>query len=686
MGSQPNRLIHETSPYLLQHAHNPVDWYPWGPEALERARRENKPIVLSIGYSACHWCHVMEHESFEDDETAALMNEHFVSIKVDREERPDLDQIYQTAAQMFLGRGGGWPLTMFLTPDGRPFFAGTYFPPVDRYQLPGFKRVLEGLAQAYRDKSKEVAHNAEQIVAGLAQLSSHRASDKLLQPKTIDEAVTSLSRLFDPVYGGIGQAPKFPSTMVLSLMLRHAARTGEASVADPAVQTLRKMAEGGIYDQLGGGFHRYSVDAKWLVPHFEKMLYDNAQLLKAVVDVYRVTGDPLFERVARETAEYVLREMARPEGGFYSTQDADSEGEEGKFFVWTVQEVEALLGASDAKVFCNYYDVTAAGNFEGKNILHVDRPVKAVAKVLDRSEDEVRRILEDGRKTLFAVREKRIKPARDEKILTSWNGLMLTGMAEAYNVLGESRYLEAAQKTASFIRRDLTREGLLLATFKDGTAKLNAYLDDYAFLIQGLLDVYEADADPSWLSWSVELCETMIEQFWDDDAGGFFFTGRDHETLINRPKAGSDHSIPAGNAVAAMDLLRLFWMTEREDYLKKAEQTIRLFYDPMIENPYGYATFLAAFAFYLDKPREVVIVGDRGASETRSLLSRIHGLYQPNKVLMVADPASGDGRWIPSPIRGKTQKDGRPTVYVCRDFTCSPPAVEWEDIKKLILT
>src|SRR5437867_2040406 len=510
-----NRLIHETSPYLLQHAHNPVDWYPWGEKAFDKAKEENNPIRLSIGYSACHWCHVMEKESFESEAIAALMNEHFVNIKVDREERPDLDEIYMNAVQMLTGRGG-WPMTVFLTPERKPFFGGTYFPPEDRHGMPGFPKILQAVAQAYRDRPQDVQKSVEQILAALNRLTEISESAEPFFPDAIQKAADQLSPAYDPDYGGFGRAPKFPNAGLFDLFLRCYRSSKERRYLEMVTHTLTKTAEGGIYDHLGGGFHRYSVDEKWLVPHFEKMLYDNAQLIRIYVDVFRITQDPIFRRVVEETLTYLLREMLHSEGGFYSTQDADSEGEEGRFFVWEYDEVIKILGEETGEIFSRIYDVSELGNFEGKNILHPILQPEQAAKFFGKEIKEIENLIAEAKAKLLQEREKRVKPFRDEKILTSWNGLMLSGLAEAYKTIGEERYRKAAERTVEFIFAQMFREGYLLHTYRDGQAKLYGYLDDYAFLAGGLLDLYEATFDRSLLERAVHVTETMINEFWDD--------------------------------------------------------------------------------------------------------------------------------------------------------------------------
>jgi len=676
-----NRLIHESSPYLRQHAHNPVDWYAWGEDAFAAARRDGKPILLSVGYSACHWCHVMEHESFEDEDTARLMNELFVNIKVDREERPDVDHIYMNAVQMLTGRGG-WPMTMFLTPDGKPFYGGTYFPPEDRYGMPAFRRILLAVAQAYRDKPDDVQKTVGQLMEGLQRVEAATPSDHPLEPSLVQNAALALSRAYDETYGGIGQAPKFPNEAVFELFLRAARNSGTQRYLDMVLHTLRQMARGGIYDQLGGGFHRYSVDEHWLVPHFEKMLYDNAQLVPLYLAAYQLTGDDFFAGIATDTLAYVAREMRDPAGGFYSTQDADSEGEEGKFFLWDVAEVRRLLGDEVAEIVCRYWDVTEAGNFEQRNILHVTLDVAQLAKMFRREVDETRRILAAARASLFAVREQRIKPARDDKMLTAWNGLMISAFAKAAEALGNATHRQIAVDAVAFIEGTLQRGDRLLSTYKDGVAKLNGYLDDYAFFVQALLDVYELVQEPRYLERAAALTAAMLAHFWDAGAGGFFFTSDDHEALIVRSKPAFDGSIPSGNSVATRNLLRLYHYTERPDYLQRAEAVLRLYAAQVGQQPFGFANMLCAIDFYTQKPREIVLVGDPGAAATVALRQRIGRTYLPNRTLTVVDPARGTP--LPSLLQGKGQLDGKPTVYVCHNMTCSAPVTEWAQVEPLL--
>ncbi|NOT56750.1 MAG: thioredoxin domain-containing protein [Deltaproteobacteria bacterium] len=677
-----NRLSTETSPYLLQHAHNPVEWYPWGEAAFAKAKAENKPILLSVGYSACHWCHVMERESFEDEKIAGVMNELFINIKVDREERPDVDEIYMNAVQMLTGRGG-WPMTMFLTPDGKPFYGGTYFPPVDRHGLPAFPRVLAGVAQAYHQRPRDIANSTAQILANLEKLAHREESARPLQLDTLARVTANLVKHVDTTHGGLGGAPKFPNSTVFSLFLRQAHATGNARYVELTTHTLRKMAEGGVYDHLGGGFHRYSVDERWLVPHFEKMLYDNALLVPLYLQAYQMTGDAFFRQVAEEILAYVEREMLSPEGGFYSTQDADSEGVEGKFFVWSRDEVMRLLGEEVGELFCRYYDVTEVGNFEHQNIPHPILTLEQLAKLFRRDVGEVQRPMAEAKRKLFTVREERIKPGRDEKMLASWNGLMLSAFANAAQVLGHPRYVEIARRNAEFLWTRLHRDGRLLHSFKDGQARFNAYLDDYAFVAAALVDLYETTFERVYLDRARELTETLLAHFWDEQEGGFYFTSNDHEALISRSKSAFDGAVPSGNSMAVFVLLRLSYLTENPGYLEKAEKTLRLFYDAMEENPFGFSLMLAALDLSLRRPKEIVVLGDPRAEATQALLAQLHREFLPNKTVTCVDPNRAGH--IPSLLAGKTQVDGKLTVYVCHNFTCSLPVTEWRALKTLLL-
>ena len=664
-----NRLIRETSPYLLQHAHNPVAWYPWGEEAFEQAVAEDKPIFLSVGYAACHWCHVMAHECFEDPEIARIMNAHFVNVKVDREERPDVDEIYMNAVQVMTG-SGGWPMSVFLTPQGIPFYGGTYFPPRTRHNIPGFPHVLESVAKHYRERGDNVAEVANRLHAHLRQMTRMDALTDALGDADFEMAFQKIRANFDFQNGGFGTQPKFPNAMNLEVCLRTHLRTGNAEPLEMVTTTLEKMARGGIFDQLGGGFHRYSVDSRWLVPHFEKMLYDNALLARLYTQTYLVTKRPLFARIARSICEYAIREMTAPEGGFYSTQDADSEGEEGRFFVWTPQEVIALLGAEDGAAFCRHFDITARGNFEGKNIPNIP-----LAEEVDEA------AMARWRAVLFEAREKRVKPDRDEKIQASWNGLMISALSQAYRAFGEPAYLACAANAARFVlERMRTDGGLLLHAYCDGRARFNAYLDDYACLIVGLIDLYEARFDPSDLAAARDLMTVMIDQFWDDADGGFFYTGKDHEALIVRSKNPFDNATPSGNSTGAFALMRLSALLEREDWWAMAERVLHLFGRHLREIPSGFGNMVCALDLFLQRPVEVAILGDPARADTAELRDVVDQTWRPHVVLCGGDSASDA---IPL-LQNRGRVAGRATAYVCRNFSCSEPITDAGALRKLL--
>ncbi|HTY56256.1 MAG TPA: thioredoxin domain-containing protein [Candidatus Binataceae bacterium] len=678
---KPNRLVNEQSPYLRQHAYNPVDWYPWGDEALARAKAENKPILLSIGYSACHWCHVMERESFENEEIARLMNENFVCIKVDREERPDLDQIYMDAVQLFAGRGG-WPLTMFLTPEGKPFFGGTYFPPEDRHGIAGFGRVLRSVTQAYRDRAQEVAHNVDRLTRALGEMAKYQPAEGDFRRDLVELAARALAQHYDNINGGIGDAPKFPNVFVFSLFLRVLDESGDLLFADMVRETLTKMAKGGICDQLGGGFHRYSVDDQWLVPHFEKMLYDNALLAQLYLDAGRALDQPECLQTARRIFDYVLREMTSPEGGFYSSQDADSEGHEGKFFVWTLDEVDEVLGEKLAPIARRYFDITEQGNFEGENILHRTIDIAEAAVLFKMTEEQTAEAVEEIERKLFARRETRVRPGRDEKILAAWNGLMISAFAEGYRALGETRYLETARRAADFVMTKLWDGRSLRRSYKDGAARFNAYLEDYAVVANALIDLYEASLEPEYLANARELADMILDRFLDRDSGGFFFTSDDHERLIIRSKAAFDGSTPSGNSEAIMALLRLHAYSGEERYLKEAERALQLFRPLMEKQPFAFARMLAAVDFYLRGPKEIVLVGERESKESGLWLERLGLRYLPNRTIFALKPgAELPGLALPEQVRGKSQIDGQLTAYLCHEHVCSPPQTTIEGLE-----
>ncbi len=669
-----NRLAGETSPYLLQHAHNPVDWYPWGPEALERARRQERPILLSIGYAACHWCHVMERESFENEDIARLMNDNFVCIKVDREERPDLDDIYMSATVALSG-SGGWPMTVFLAPDRRPFFAGTYFPPEDRYGRPGFASLLLRIAELWKNQREDLLQQASELTQHVRDISK-AAAPLPVASEAIASAVRDLAQAFDPEYGGFSPAPKFPPCSSLSLLLRHHRRSGDPRALSMVTTTLDGMKNGGMYDHIGGGFARYSTDERWLVPHFEKMLYDNAQLAGVYLEALEVTGDPEYRRVASETLDYVVREMQAPEGGFYSATDADSEGEEGKFFVWQPAEVEEVLGKDDARLVCAFYDITPGGNWEGKSIAHTPRTREDVAKKLGVDVDTLDTALARSRDKLYAAREKRVHPLLDDKILTSWNGLMIAAMAEGARVLGDRRYLEAGERAARNILDSMRREdGGLFRTARNGRAHLDAYLEDYAFLADGLVSLYEAGADASFLRDAKALAERMIADFGDEQGGAFFHTAHGHEELIVRTREGNDGAIPSANAVAARALARLSYHFDLEDFRRRASDAIQA-YGRLIERaPRAFATSLSVVDFLLEGPLELVLAGTPGEAAHDALAAEVGKRYLPNRIVGHVRAPSEDTAGLPL-LEGKGLVGGKAALYVCRNFTCKAPVTD----------
>lgn len=675
---EPNRLAQETSPYLKQHALNPVDWYPWGPEALAAARQLDRPIFLSIGYSACHWCHVMEHESFENEAIAALMNAHFICIKVDREERPDLDQIYMNAVQL-MTRRGGWPMSVFLTPGLKPFYGGTYWPPESRMGMPGFREILAKVHEAWVTKRGELDHSAEELTAAVREIAASAGDRAALNDGLLNRAMQRLAGIADRRYGGFGGAPKFPHSMDLRLLLRCWKRFGEDDALDVARLTLDKMAAGGIYDHLGGGFHRYSTDERWLAPHFEKMLYDNALLVPAYLEAFQATGDPDYARVVRETLDYVLREMTQPEGGFYSTQDADSEGEEGKFFVWSEGEIESLLGADDARIFNYCYDVSADGNWEEHNILNRPKTDTQAARVLGIDEAELPAVLARCRDKLFGVRETRIHPGRDDKVLVSWNGMMMSAFSMAAQVFGEDRYSNAARSAADFLLKTLrTADGKLLHSYKDGQARFNAYLDDYACLIDGLVDLFQATFDPRPLDEAVVLAEKMIALFYDDKSHGFYYTSHDHEELIARNKEAHDGSTPSGNSMAAWALLRLGRLCSRSDFEKTAVATLEFLSSILSQSPTAASQALLALDFLLGPTHEIAVVDGTKSAESTEVLAALHRRFVPNKIVVRKLAGTTDESLTPALaplLKGKSARQGAATIYICDHGTCGLPVV-----------
>jgi uncharacterized protein len=677
-----NRLVRETSPYLLQHAHNPVDWYPWGNEALEKARAEDLPILLSIGYSACHWCHVMERESFENPETAAIMNGHFICIKVDREERPDLDDIYMAATVAMNNGQGGWPMTVFLTPGQEPFFAGTYFPPVDRYGRPGFPTLLMKIAEAWKNDRPALLQQGKTLADHLRAQAGAPAPESVGRD-LIEAAATQLSREFDPAHGGFGSAPKFPPSAQLALLLRHHRRTGDALSLQVVRVTLDAMAGGGLYDQIGGGFSRYSTDDRWLVPHFEKMLYDNALLARIYLEAYQVTGSALYERIAKETLDYILREMTDPEGGFYCATDADSEGVEGKFFVWTPSEIRQLLNEKEALWFCAYYDITEQGNWEGRSIPNTPRPADALAARFGVEPAEFLQSIDESRDKVYRHRLTRIPPGLDDKILTAWNGLMIGAMAEGARILGDRRYLQAAEKASDFIFSNLKQpDGRLLRTCRAGKAHLNAYLEDYAYLSEALIDLYEAGAHPRYLLEALRLAEAILSDFESGDGGGFYSTARNHEPLIVRSREGHDGAVPSPNACAASALVRLSYHFGRDDLRKAGTGAIEGYGKIIHRAPRAFCRSLAVVDFLLDGPVEIAAVGGKDDPSMDTLRREISRHYLPNRILAHLDPARpGEEGVPPLPLlEGKGLPDGKSAVYICRNFTCRTPVTAPDSI------
>ena len=671
-----NRLAQESSPYLQQHAHNPVDWYPWGPEALERARREERPILLSVGYSACHWCHVMEHESFSDEEVAARMNRDFVCIKVDREERPDLDHVYQIAHQLMTHRAGGWPLTMFLLPDGRPFFGGTYYPPVDRFGMPGFASLLEGIARAWQEQRREIEDSAEQARRAIETICTSREPSQTPTPEGLDAAARLLASKFDRVHGGFGERPKFPNTMAVSYLLRQSEPTGTSELRVLVERALDGMREGGVYDHLGGGFHRYSVDERWAVPHFEKMLYDNALLVPLYLDGWRATGRDEYLQVVRETLGWLRREMTSPEGGFYATQDADSEGEEGKFFVWTPAEAEAVLGAEDARAFCLRYGVSPGGNFEGgATVLHVDRAVEIVAEQVGRPVEEVLAAIERGRARLFEVREKREHPFRDEKLIAAWNGLALSATADAVACLGDERDRDLAVRAARFLEDRMMDGDRLARIWMNGAPRGAGFVEDYACVGKGMLDLYGATLDAHWLQLARRMADAILARFWDEASGLLYFTERDAEQVVTRPVDDYDHATPSGTSVTAQLLLGLFAVQGHERDLEVASRIVEGLWPSAADNPFGYANLLAAADMLVRGATEIALAGDPADPALHALARAASSGDLPNRITTLVDPET-------DPLQ-RTPKDGRPTAYVCRDRTCSPPITDGDALRGL---
>lgn len=678
----PNRLADETSPYLLQHAENPVDWYPWGEEALTRARSEDKPILVSIGYSACHWCHVMAHESFENPDIAAKMNELFVNIKVDREERPDLDAVYMTAVQAMSGHGG-WPLNVFLTPDGTPFYGGTYFPPEDRGGMPGFPQVLDAVADAYHNRRADVEENAEQTRELLQRLSREWPRSESLSPSIATRATEALAASFDARNGGFGTAPKFPQPAVIEFLLRGAKR-GDQQATVMAKRTLDRMAKGGLYDQIGGGFHRYTVDAIWLVPHFEKMLYDNSQLTSVYLAGYQAFQDPLYRRVAEETLDFVVRELTHPQGGFFSTIDADSAGHEGLFYTWTPKELEDVLGVEDAQIAQAWFAVTPGGNFEGRSVLSTPRSMTDVADRLGMDEATLAKAIDRIRASILSAREQRERPGLDRKVIASWNGLMLRAFADGSRILGRGDFLEVARRNASFIVDAMLRDGRLVRSWNDGDARVGGYLEDYAFVIDGLLALYRATLEARWLEVALALTDTMIEEFADPEGPGFFDSTASHGTPIARSRDLHDGATPSGNSVASDVLLHLAAMTGNEALSERATGILEVMSRTMREQPLGAGRYLAASDFYFGPTKEVAVAGDRQLPALEALLNATYMGYEPNMIVGYVDRDDEDLIARLPFLQDRPARDGRATAYVCEAFACLPPVHDADELVRLI--
>lgn len=694
--SSVNRLSQEKSPYLLQHAQNPVDWYPWGEEAFAQARAKQRPIFLSIGYSTCHWCHVMERESFENPDIAAVMNRHFINIKVDREERPDVDKVYMTALQA-MGENGGWPMSMFLTPDLKPFYGGTYFPPTSRYGRIGFPDLLERIHHIWTNERDRVLESANGITDWLRQVPAATTPSGMPEKSALDQCYTQAAKSYDPQFGGFGGGPKFPRPSVFNFLLRYYHTYHEQHALDMSDKTLRAMASGGMYDHLGGGFHRYSVDGEWRVPHFEKMLYDQAQIVCSMADMYQISRHPFYARIIRETLGYVMRDMTHPEGGFYSAEDADStipesphEKREGAFYVWTKQELEQILG-DDARAFTFYFGVETEGNalhdpqmeFAGKNILYVANGLKESAAFAGISEEEMAKLIERAKERLFEVRKSRPRPHLDDKVLAAWNGLMISAFARAAQVLDEPEFAYAAARSADFILAHLYDEssGNLSRRYREGASGLEAHLDDYAFVAQGLLDLYEADFNPERLHMAARLMEKAATLFWDESWGGFFDTSGKDASILVRMKEQYDGAEPTGNAVAVMNLLRLAHITGDGALRDRAEKCFSAFGDVLKKAPFAMPQMAAALTFALSKVRQIVIAGESSDPRVRAMVEAIHSHYDPNKVLLVTN---GKPEMMGEFAKSLQMIDGKPAAYVCEDFVCRLPTTDVNELKKLL--
>ena len=671
-----NKLGSESSPYLLQHAKNPVHWYAWNEESLSKAKKENKPIFLSVGYSSCHWCHVMAHESFEDDEIAKVMNENFVNIKVDREERPDLDDIYQKVCQMSTGQGG-WPLSVFLTPEQRPFYVGTYFPAIDSYGRPGFGSLCRQLAQSWKEKPKDVEKAADSFLQNLDKLQQFPTPSEI-DKSTLDEAAINLLQMADTTYGGFGQAPKFPSASNLSFMFRYTRLSGISKFEKFALLTLKKMAKGGIFDQIGGGFHRYSTDARWLVPHFEKMLYDNALLPIVYSEAYQITKDSFFSEVVRKTLDYVIREMTSDNGTFFSAQDADTNGEEGQTFVWKKQEIEKILG-DNSEIFCIYYDVTDGGNFEGNTILANNINASSLGFKFNKTEAEIQNIVSECSHKLLEARSKREQPGKDDKVITSWNGLMISGFLAGYRITDDVNYFDIAKKSIDFFEKSFKKNNMLHRTFKNNNPKLNGYLDDYAYMANASIDMFENTSEPKYLEFATNLANHLIIHFWDDSTDGFFFTSDSHEKLIIRPKNNYDLSMPSGNSVAAYVLLRLHHITQNKQFLEIAKKIIEAQATAAAENPFAFGYLLNVLYLYHQKPTEITIINDKNFE----LISALQKKFLPESIMItVRNNDNLNSLSKHAFFSGKEFQDDKTTVFVCKNFSCSLPLSDLSEIEK----
>jgi uncharacterized protein YyaL (SSP411 family) len=687
MKRTPNALISEKSPYLLQHAHNPVNWFPWGKEALSRARNQDKPIFLSIGYSTCHWCHVMARESFENIQTADILNENFICIKVDREERPDLDEIYMKSVQMLAGTGG-WPLSVFLTPDKIPFYGGTYFPPEPRHGLPAFNDLLQTIIQTWRNNRDQILQNSRQILQLLNNSYLHKPEirTEAISSDLLDNAYEQLILQFDSDHGGFStdirsglvKIPKFPQPGFLSFLLRYYHRTEEKSALKMVEKTLYAMAEGGIFDHLGGGFHRYSTDNQWVIPHFEKMLYDNALLSRVYFEAYQITGDSFFSQIGKETLDWVIREMSSPDGGFYSAMDADSEGTEGAFYVWSPAEITSVLGTKQSEIIFQYYGITQQGNFEGgSSVLHITKPVSNV----DNPDAAIKAM-----QLLLNARNQRVRPAIDDKIITGLNGLMISAFAAGYQVLHDKRFLEAATSAARFIFDNLLTEAQLFRRYRDGEAAIPANLQDYAFFIAALLDLYEASFNPQWIKKAIQLNEAMIEMFRDKADGGFYFNASGETELIVSIKEAYDGPTPSGNSIAAQNLLRLAAITGNEDLTTYAEKIFLAFGEQLELNPLAHTQMLCGVDFYLSSPLQIVIVSQSG-KDAEAFLTEINSHFMPNRILIVieSDVAADELSDIIPLIKNRVAIQGNPTVYICENFACKTPVTDLEDLREALV-